>query len=172
MDPDFDLLTRWRAGEPRAGEALFARHFASLYRFFRGCGADADELVQITLLACVGARDSFRGASTFRTYMFAIARQKLYTYLKSRHERFDPITTSVAEVVTSVRTELARDEERQALHDAVEQLSIEERTLVELHYWEGIDTVQLAAIFEVPPGTIRVRLHRVRAQLGRHLRAA
>lgn len=165
MHADSELLARWRAGDATAGHALFAGHFDSLYRFFRTkCGDDADELVQTTLLALVGARDQFRGDASFRTYLFVIARQKLHRYFTTR-PRFDPMETSVADHVTSVRTAIARGEVHGALVEALRQLPLEWQTLVELHYWEGVDTVALGDIFGVPPGTIRVWLHRARAKL-------
>jgi hypothetical protein len=34
MDSDFALLERWCAGDASAGEQLFTRHFADIYRFF------------------------------------------------------------------------------------------------------------------------------------------
>jgi ADYC domain len=72
-DPDLGLLARWRDGDSAAGQELFKRHFESLYRFFRNkCAGHCDELVQSTLLACLEAKQQFRGDSRFRTYLFAI----------------------------------------------------------------------------------------------------
>src|SRR5262245_60999657 len=83
-DEDLALLNRWRDGDRAAGEALFARHFDGLYRFFEHkTGGDADDLTQRTFLACVRSRDQFRGASSFRTYLFAIARHELYAHLRT-----------------------------------------------------------------------------------------
>ena len=162
---DTQLLQRWRAGDNTAGEALFARHFDSLYRFFRSkCGDDADELVQATLLACVDARDQFRGDSTFRTYLFVIARQKLHRFFAT-HPRFDPLESSVADITTTVRTAIARDERNAQLAAAMLTLPVDLQTLLELHYWEGLDQHALSAVFAVPPGTIRVWMHRARAKL-------
>ena len=82
-DPDMALLEQWRAGDREAGQALFARHFREIYRFFEyRVGGDADDLAQRTFLACVTARDQFRGLSSFRTFLFAIARNELYTFRK------------------------------------------------------------------------------------------
>jgi RNA polymerase sigma factor (sigma-70 family) len=167
-DPDLALLERWRAGERDAGEALFERHFDSLYRFFQSkSSGDADELVQATLLACLGAKHQFRGDSSFRAYLFSIARNKLYRYLRDRRrdERFDVTTTSVAEVITTPGSALARDQAHRALLAALRELSIEQQTLLELHYWEELDTIELGKIFEVPPGTIRIWLFRARGKL-------
>jgi len=165
MNADSELITAWRAGDAGAGQRLFARHFDSLYRFFRSkCGEDADELVQATLLACIDARDRFRGEASFRTYLFVIARQKLYRFF-STHPRFDPIVSSVADATTSVRTELAREETNAALARALRSLPLNLQTILELHYWEGMDTNELARIFDVPVGTIRVWMHRARTRL-------
>src|SRR3954463_11182439 len=82
---DLDLLVAWRAGDAAAGQVLFKRHFRKVYRFFETkCGAEADELVQATFLACVRAKDQFRGESSFATYLFTVARHELYRVLSER----------------------------------------------------------------------------------------
>src|SRR6185503_6502540 len=108
-DPDLMLLERWRRGERRAGEDLFARHFADIYWFFEHKTAgEADELAQQTFMACVAGRDAFRGQSTFRTYLFAIARNQLYSYLRRAPQRAqaDFAITSLAEIVTSLSSRI------------------------------------------------------------------
>src|SRR5262249_33855997 len=88
MDSDLALLQSWRAGNKQAGEDLFTRHFTDIYRFFEHKAGDAaDELAQQTFMACVAGRDSFRGQSTFRTFLFAIARNQLYSYLRRASQR-------------------------------------------------------------------------------------
>jgi RNA polymerase sigma-70 factor (ECF subfamily) len=167
-DPDLGLLARWREGERAAGQALFERHFESLYRFFRNkCEGNCDELVQSTLLACLESKQQFRGDSRFRTYLFAIARNKLYHYFRDRKrdDGLDLSITSVADLITTPGTMLARDQAHRALLDALRKLPVEQQTLLELHYWEEMDTVELAAVFEVPAATIRTWLFRARGRL-------
>ena len=168
-DPDLGLVARWRGGDRAAGQALFERHFDGVYRFFRNkCrGADCDELVQSTMLACLDSKQQFRGDASFRTYLFAIARNKLYHYFRSRKRdgEVDPSVTSVAALITTPGTVLARDQAHRALLAALRELPVEQQTLLELHYWEEMDTVELAAVFEVPPGTIRTWLFRARGKL-------
>ena len=167
-DPDLAFLARWREGDRAAGQALFERHFESLYRFFRNkCEQDCDELVQSTLLACLDAKQPFRGDSSFRTYLFAIARNKLYRYFRDRKrdDGLDLSISSVAALITTPGTVLARDQAHRALLAALRELPVEQQTLLELHYWEELDTVELAAVFEVPAATIRTWLFRARARL-------
>lgn len=166
-DHDRDLLERWRDGDREAGQALFERHFASLYRFFQNkCDDDTDELVQATLVACLKAKDQFRGESSFRTYLFAIARNKLYRYVRERQrDDVDVTVTSIADVVTTVRTAIARDQAHRALLDALRKLPVEQQTLLELYYWEELDTHELAKVFDVKVGTINTWLFRARGKL-------
>ena len=168
VDPDLVLLERWRGGERRAGEDLFARHFADIYRFFEHKTAgEADELAQQTFMACVAGRDAFRGQSTFRTYLFAIARNQLYSYLRKlpRGEHVDFEVTSIAELVTSLGSKLGRLRQIEELRAALAGLPAEQQLLLELHYWHDLDAAALGEVFETAPGTIRVRLLRARQAL-------
>jgi RNA polymerase sigma factor (sigma-70 family) len=167
-DPDLGLLARWREGDRAAGQALFERHFESLYRFFRNkCEGRCDELVQATLLACLEAKQQFRGDASFRGYLFGIARNKLYRHYRDRKRDagLDFSISSVADLITTPGTVLARDQAHRALLAALRELSVEQQMLLELHYWEELDTVELAAIFEVPAATIRTWLFRARGRL-------
>ena len=168
MDPDLELLERWRAGDSRAGQDLFARHFADIYRFFEyKVGADANELSQRTFMACIGARDRFRGGSTFRTYLFAIARNQLYTFLRRlpRAEHVDFEQTSIADLMPSLGSQLGRARDIERLRLALVSLPAEQQLLLELHYWHELDAEALGEVFETTPGAIRVRLLRARRAL-------
>jgi RNA polymerase sigma factor (sigma-70 family) len=169
VDADFALLERWRAGDRAAGEELFAHQFAGLYRFFATkCDGDADELVQATLAACVGAKESIRGDSSFRGYLFTVARHELYRYFRTRRrdrDLLDFTTASVADLATTPSTRVARDQEHRILLDALRTLPLEQQTMLELYYWEDLEVDTLATIFEAPSATIRTWLYRARQAL-------
>lgn len=169
MDTDFELLDRWREGEARAGELLLERYFDALCGFFESkCERDADDLVQRTMLACVKNKDRFRKDSSFRTFLFAVARNELLHHLRSKHregERFDFATISVAEIVTTPGTRLANNAERLRVVEALRQLPVEQQTLIELFYWQELDIQAISDVFEIDPGATRVRLHRARKRL-------
>ena len=63
--------------------------------------------------------------------------------------------------------EMARptDDRAEELWDAVAHLPEKLRTAVHLHYAEGYSTEEIAVLLEVPPATVRPRLHRARRQL-------
>jgi RNA polymerase sigma factor (sigma-70 family) len=166
---DHELLDRWRAGDAASGQQLFERHFDSIYGFFETkCHAEADELVQSTFLACLRAKTQFRKESSFRTYLFTIARNELYRVLRSRRrdgERLDFALSSIADLISTPGTKLARNQEHKQLLEALQRLPVEQQALLELHYWEDMQIGQLAEVFEAPAVTIRTRLHRARKAL-------
>jgi RNA polymerase sigma-70 factor (ECF subfamily) len=166
---DLSLLDRWREGDNAAGQALFERHFDSIYGFFETkCETEADELTQATFLACVKARDQFRAQSSFRTYLFTIARNELYRMLRTRQRRDDKLDfelSSIAELISTPATRMARNQEHARLVEALRSLPVEQQTLLELHYWEDMDITALAEVFDSPQATIRTRLHRARKAL-------
>ncbi len=173
MHTDLELLTAWRKGDEAAGQELFERHFDDIYRFFRNkCAGEADDLVQRTFLACVKSRDRFRAESSFRTYLFVIARHELYGYLRRQKrdgDRLDFGVTSLGEIVTTPGTKLARDQAAEQLRQALCQLPVDDQILLELRYWHDLDATALGNVFDVPSATIRTRLRRARIALQKKL---
>lgn len=168
---DFALIHRWRAGDARAGQALFARHFADIRRFFQAkCAPEADDLAQATFFACLRAKDRFRGDASFRTYLFTIARHELYRAERERRradQRLDLARSATAALAPEgvVDHPIAQGDEHQRLVGLLHQLPSEHRTLLELHYWEELEIQALVQRFGSPAVTIRGRLHRARKLL-------
>lgn len=175
MDDDLLVLDRWCAGDTTAGNTLFRRHFPALYRFFEHkTDGDIDDLVQETFLQCLKSREKFKRQSTFRTYLFAIARHVLFHHWRKRvpgNTMLDFEDVSIASLSTSLATRLARNEDRARLLSALRSLPVEQQLLLELFYWEGFEREQLAEVFGVETATIGSRLTRARQMLHRNLAA-
>lgn len=155
-----------------AGNELFDRYFDALFRFFRNKVTDgADDLVQQTFLACVQSRDRFRGDSSFRTYLFTVARSKLYNQLERRHREgaIDYGVTSCADLGVSPSGIIAEDEQQRMLLVALRSLPIDLQVALELFYFEKIRGPELAQVLGVPEGTVRSRLRRGRELLREQL---
>lgn len=175
MDTELALLERWRNGDGEAGNRLFQRHFDSIYRFFdQKVEGDIDDLVQATFVSCIRSRDQFRGQSSFRTYLFTIARHELYDYLRKRHRHRDDIDfdqVSLEHLTTTPTGRIARDQERKLLLHALRALPLEQQLLLELHYWEGMDAAQLAEVLGTAEPATRARLSRARKALRARMQA-
>lgn len=174
MDADEALFARWRDGDQTAARELFTRYFKPLYRFFANKCDEPDEMAQSTFLALVKARDQFAGRSSFRTYVYTIARNELYHHLRKaqRTKLFDPESSSIADLATGAGSKLARGEDHRALCAALRTLPVEQQTLLELHYWDGLDAPALAEVFDIAPAAIRNRLSRARVSLREAMLAA
>lgn len=165
---EFELLDAWAAGSKSAGQTLFAAHFDALYRFFGNkVGADAGDLVQATLLACIESRDTFRRDCSFRTFVFAIAHKMLLRHYDGRRrgERIDPLATSAADLGITPTDLLDVKEHHKVLLEALRRIPIEHQSLLELHYWEKLVGPELALVLGVPEGTVRTRLRRAKQLL-------
>lgn len=168
-DPsDLELFTRWRDGDNAAGSALIKRHFASLHRFFatKAHGHEED-LIQITFVACVEARDAFRGEASFRTYLFKLARLQLFTHYRKVYRRpeIDFTTTSIRDLGTSPSGALLRREERELLERALQHVPLDQQIALELTYWEDLAAPEVASVLGIPENTVYSRLRRAKGHL-------
>jgi len=166
-DDDLSLLRAWRQGNRGAGELLLARHFASLYRFFRSKVEDPEDLIQDTLLACVEGRDRIRDEAGFRAYMFGVARHRFYDYLRRRSKcaDIDFGVTSVRDLATSPSQKVARQRQWGLIAEAMQSIPADYQIALELYYWEEMRGPELAVALDVPEPTVRSRLRRGLSQL-------
>ncbi len=103
-----------------------------------------------------------------RTFLFAVARRRLYSYFETKHragQRFDATVSSVADFGATPSQLVDRRRSYGMLLAALRTLPLEMQTLLELHYWEKLAGPQLAVVFEVPEGTVRTRLRRAKQLL-------
>ena len=173
VDGDGELLQRWGRGDEAAGRELYDRHFSMVYRFFRTKVVEGiDDLVQSTFLACLEARDRYRGEGKFSTFVYGIARNMLLTHFRKTkwgNRIVDAATTSVADVGPSPSSMLGRNDRELRLYEAITSLPIDLQIALELFYWEDVPSREVAEIVGVPESTIRSRLRRARQQLRRAL---
>ncbi|MBV1856766.1 MAG: RNA polymerase sigma factor [Nannocystaceae bacterium] len=172
MRSDNELLAAWREGDAQAGKELFERHFASLRRFFANKVDlhEVEDLMQRSFMGCVEAVDRFRGDSSFRTFLFAIGRRQLYKHFRDQRvkdgRRADDLSvTSVAELGRTPSSMMGAQQEEALMLRALQRISVDHQTVLELHYWEQLSTEEIAQVCDVAPGTIRTRLHRARNAL-------
>ena len=164
---DSELLDQWREGNERAGNELFERHFPSVFRFFENkLDHGVEDLVQDVFLACSRGRDRFRKDASFRTYLFKIARNKLYDHFRARYrDVIDFTERSAVDLGTSPSRAAGRKQEQQLLLRALRAVPVDYQIALELYYWEGLRGPELAEVLDINPNTVRSRLHRARKAL-------
>lgn len=177
MPTDLELLDAWRKGDLSAGDALFNRHFAAIHRFFRNKVSDGlEDLVQQTFMASVEGRERFRNDSTFRTYLFGVAHNLLRDHYRAQRKEpealdFDFGKSSAVDAGAGPSTVLGKRREERLLLEALRRIPLDSQIVLELYYWEEMSASQIAAVLDVPEGTVRGRVRRakqlLRDQLGK-----
>jgi RNA polymerase sigma-70 factor (ECF subfamily) len=166
LSDDVQLLQAWRDGDTASGERLVAQHFDAVCRFFRNkVGDEAPDLIQQTFLACCEGRDRIRGDSTFRTYLFGVARNVLLTHFRRRRkaqERFDPLTQTAAGLGASLGSVVARKREEQVLLQALRTLPLDLQIVCELYHLEGVTARELGEMYGLTEPGMYGRLRKAR----------
>jgi len=176
-----ELIEASRRGDAAAYGALVRRHeqrlCSSLLVICRS-RADAQDAAQEAFLRAYLKLGSYTGASAFYTWLYRIA----VNVAISEHRRRK--TRSQTEQSCSLRNdaesdslhgpsaELMRKERVAQVQEALSRLSEEHRTILVLREMEQFDYEHIAAILELPVGTVRSRLHRARIELREELREA
>lgn len=166
---DFEVLDAWRAGDRAAGSVLIGRHFDDLFAFFRSkIEHAAEDLTQQTFLACIESRDRFRGTTSFRVYLFVVARNCLYSHLKRKVNRTKDAgfeVTSLADLEPSASAVLAERQDHRLLVHALRRLPIDLQVALELYYVQRLRGAEIAEVLGLPIGTVRSRIRRAIEQL-------
>ncbi|WP_293250407.1 sigma-70 family RNA polymerase sigma factor [Nannocystis sp.] len=176
MDGDHDLLRAWQAGDDRAGEQLFRRHYQLILRFFHNkAGTSAHDLVQRTFLACLEARDRIRGDASFRAFLCGVARNVLFDHYRlARRDRdhLDFGSVSVEDLRPTPGTLLAHAREVDLLLRALRTLPLEGQIILEMYYWEGMRAHEIGDALEMPEPTVRTKIRRARLRLEQIIQAS
>jgi RNA polymerase sigma-70 factor (ECF subfamily) len=173
------LIEEAQDGDVRAFETLLADHLPQIRRFARGFAAtpfDADDLAQEALLKVYKSLRLFRYQSAFSTWLYAVVRNVFLDATKSRAGRersmedsLQPGHTRDLDGGAPADERLDREEERERLWRALRQVPPEFRTALVLFDIEGKSYDEVAAIENVPVGTVKSRLSRGRSHLRRLL---
>jgi RNA polymerase sigma-70 factor (ECF subfamily) len=159
------LLEYWRSGDRDAADELLRRCKPMLGAFFRRrTTQNVDELVQRTLVACVQSIDHFEGRSTFKAFLFGIARNQFLMNLRTRPtaEQQAPTSTFPEDSPSQL---VASKEELKILVQALNATSGPFRQVLRMFYWDDLSVEEIAKTLDVPAGTVKSRLGRGRLMI-------
>jgi RNA polymerase sigma-70 factor, ECF subfamily len=169
-EPQSDVARAAR-GDVRAFEQLYRTHLPRVHSLVRRMagGRDTDELTQDVFVRVWQKLGTFRGDSSFTTWLHRLAvnvvieRFRTETVRRQRlhdgEEIFDTLSGP------SQSRDLAMDFEA-----ALEKLPDGAREIFVLHDIEGYKHHEIGSLLGISPGTSKAQLHRARTMLRRHLR--
>jgi len=155
------ILTALRQGRREAYVGVIDAHYPSVYRFLLFLGGDrhlAEDLTQEVFASAWKSLDGFRGDSSIRTWLHRIA-YHAFLDVQRRRERDTALTGALGgrdcgvadDPLAGIVAEESVSQVARALHD----LDLEERTLLLLHYVDGLSYREMAQTLGRPDGTLK-----------------
>ena len=158
-------------GNKRAFDTLVKKYQSPVRRFFLhqtlGDESLSDDLAQETFIKAYTRIASFKNLSNFGTWLFRIAYNVFYDYIRTRKETSD---LEDSETDTSCRTEQPDIGTEMDIYRAFAQLKETERTCITLFYMEDLPIDKIADVTGMPTGTIKSHLSRGKEKMTRFLK--
>ena len=168
-EPDSALIARWLRGDERAASMLVAKHADPLARFIASQGARSgiEELVQDTLVRAFGSLESFRGESSFRTWLFTIARRLVLDSRRAfkRQRRLTEVKDGDAVSTYNALDSIVAGEAEGKMHEAIARLSPTQREVFTLRVNDGLSYKEIAEVAGTTEGAARVHYHNALRQV-------
>jgi RNA polymerase sigma-70 factor (ECF subfamily) len=179
-EEESELVRRARKGDLQAYDDLVKRYqeriYATIYHMTSN-HEDANDLAQESFIKAFQALKSFKGGSTFYTWIYRIAVNKTINFLKQRKNRTHMSLNDIdfnAEHDTDLIALISDNTPRRAagltelqkkLNEALLKLSESHRLVVVLHDVQGQSHEEIAEVMNCNIGTVRSRLFYARQQM-------
>ena len=175
-----DLIARAKAGDRAAFDELVKATYQRVHALalrLTGNEHDADDVVQDTYVRAFNGLRKFREDARFSTWLHRIVVNASLMKLRRRKRKPEE---SIDELLPKFKEDghhldppgpwkstsgAERNEVRQAVRAAIDQLPETHRTVLLLRDIEGLDTEETAKVLEVTPNAVKIRLHRARQAL-------
>jgi RNA polymerase sigma-70 factor (ECF subfamily) len=183
VDPDRALVDEARNGSQDAFADLVRRYQVRVFNLARVStrnDADADDVAQEVFVKVFRGLRGFRGDSTFRTWLYRVAvnvvrSQAARPSLFGWWRRLEPDGDDGAEPLDSIAAPGGLEHDvvyRDAIDRALGRLPPDLRMAVTLRDIDGLEYKEIAAVLDVPIGTVMSRISRGRERLRPALAAA
>lgn len=161
-----DDIRKAMAGDAEAFVRLMEEHKQSLYKiarsFFRG-PMDAEDAVAQTVLDCWEKLDTLKKPAYFKTWLTRILINNCNDLIRER--------TRLVVLDAIPEPEPEEDEHSGLFFDELlALLPLSCRPVMQLYYGEGYKAREIAALLDIPVGTVTVRLKRGRERLKKYLK--
>ncbi len=166
---DVELMTR-SVGEPELFARLFDRHAATVHRYLgRRVGELADDLLSETFLIAFRRRAAYRPEHVeVRPWLLGIATNLVHGHVRAEQRRYRALARAGAEPTVpgtdpaDSTDRLVAEALRGPLAAALAGLAARDRDALLLLAWGQLSYEEIAAVLDIPIGTVRSRLNRAR----------
>jgi len=167
-DPDAGVLEQVGRGDVTGAlHQLMRRHGRTLYRYCREALRDAtraDDIHQQVFIEAYRDLPCFRGRSTVRAWLFAIARHRVLDSVRQhRRAQLHIEEVEIADLPDPGASPVESIDDarlREALIASIRELDERARTALLLRYQQGFTFEEMAEICRETPGTLHARVTR------------
>ena len=170
LPTDAELIAR-SLEQPEHFAALFDRHATAVHRYLgRRVGDLADDLLSETFLIAFRRRSAYRAEHVdVRPWLFGIATNLVHGHARTERRRYRALARAGAEPPTAagsdeVHARVDAAALRGPLAEALAGLEERDRDVLLLVAWGQLGYEEIAAVLDIPVGTVRSRLNRARRQ--------
>jgi RNA polymerase sigma factor (sigma-70 family) len=181
-DVERELILKCRAGDARFYEPIVRAYEPQGLRMAVGMLGnieDARDVLQEAFVKAYQSLGRFDMNRAFAPWFFQILRNQCRDALRSRQARFQTEVVDSGSGLLDPRADIQRHrrsmerlDARRTLWRALEGLSVEQREILVLKELEGFRYAEIAAILDIPEGTVASRLYAARLALRRALEAS
>ncbi|MHB8077940.1 MAG: RNA polymerase sigma factor [Candidatus Krumholzibacteriia bacterium] len=170
-------IARFLAGDQAGYEALVQRYWRRAYGValgLAGSGDDAMDATQKAFLRVWKALPRFREGDPFYPWLYRIVRNSALNQRRDekRHRGDVPLEfVNRPDGRPSPLDDVEGEELRRRLWREIQTLPVEQREALVLHRFQGLKYREIAAVLDIPIGTVMSRLHAARSRLARRLEA-
>jgi RNA polymerase sigma factor (sigma-70 family) len=161
---DEELMAAYAAGDAAAFRAIFERYAPVLLRAMLRelyVREEANDLVQQTFLQLHRARLDFDPRQKLKPWIFTIAmnlKREYFRRRKRRPERSLDAETTLEPAVDALGA--AQVEARRTLARVLADLPPDQREVIELHWFDGLEFPEVAQVVGASVSAVKVRAHR------------
>jgi RNA polymerase sigma-70 factor (ECF subfamily) len=173
LDPEQDLIRRWKRGDKRAFETLVRRHMTDAFYVAYGyCGnaEDARDLSQDAFIKAYQARASFDEARPFYPWLYRILKNHCLNFVtrgRRHHVSIDDENEhrEIPSPAATVLENMEETERRRLVRAAIDKLSEDHREIIVLKNFKEHSYKEIADLLGIPIGTVMSRLFYARQAL-------
>lgn len=162
---------RFLNGDKEAFKVLVEYYGANLIYFINGYVKDitvAEDLMEETFCDLVWFKSRYKGKSSFKTYLFSIARNKAVDYLKKKsrttHNSLDDIAESISDD-SDLENMIIQKEEYRQLYSALSKINDDYRNVLYLYYFEDLSYDEIAKVMKKNNKQIKNLMYRAKQAL-------
>lgn len=174
VDDESRVVAEALKGSQRAYTSLLNSHRGAVYNLMRRMVGDEEEALDLSQEAFIRAfrsLESFNPSFSFRSWIMTIASRIAIDFLRKKRPQTLSLdeTGEIRSEFATPDAELESKETRQSIERAVSSLPPEYRIAILLRHKEGLSYDEIAAVLDLPLGTVKTRVYRGREILRKSL---